>query len=125
MCTTLKICLNCGKTVLGRIDKKFCDDQCRNTFNNQQYAVTNNLIRNINHALKKNRNILESMIPSGQELFKTNRDRLLSAGFQFKYYSHCFQNKKGNQYHYCYDYGYLALEGGWFLVVRDKESYCF
>lgn len=70
MRTETKTCLNCGKPVLGRIDKKFCDDQCRNTFNNQQFATSNNLIRNINHALKKNRNILESMIPSGEELSK-------------------------------------------------------
>jgi hypothetical protein len=122
MSTETKLCLNCGKPVLGRIDKKFCDDQCRNTFNNQQFAASNNLIRNINHALKKNRNILESMIPTGEVLSKTNRDRLLRAGFQFKYFTHSYQSKKGNQYHYCYDFGYLALEGDWFLVVKGKES---
>ncbi|MDI1322979.1 MAG: DUF2116 family Zn-ribbon domain-containing protein [Algoriphagus sp.] len=121
MSPEIKTCLNCGKPIVGRVDKKFCDDQCRNTFNNQQSAASNNLIRNINHALKKNRNILEALIPEGDELTKTTRDRLLRAGFQFKYFTHLYQNKKGNLYHYCYDFGYLALEGDWFLVVKGKE----
>ena len=121
MSPEIKTCLNCGKPVLGRVDKKFCDDQCRNTYNNQQSSASNNLIRNINHALKKNRNILESLIPAGEELSTTTRDRLLRAGFQFKYFTHLYQNKKGNQYHYCYDFGYLELDGDWFLVVKGKE----
>ena len=33
-----KVCLACGKPLKGRIDKKFCDDYCRNNYNNQQKA---------------------------------------------------------------------------------------
>jgi predicted nucleic acid-binding Zn ribbon protein len=115
-------CLNCGKPIQGRVDKKFCDDSCRNTYNNQQNADSTNLIRNINHTLKKNRNILETLIPKGEELSKTTRERLMRMGFNFKFFTHVYQNKKGNQYHYCYDFGYLELEGGWFLIVKGKES---
>lgn len=116
-----RLCLNCGKPIQGRVDKKFCDDSCRNTYNNRQNAVSVNLIRNINNTLKKNRNILESMIPANEELTKTTRDRLTRAGFNFRFFTHSYQNKKGNNYHYCYDYGYLALEGDWFLIVRGKD----
>ena len=56
-----KTCLNCGEPIRGRVDKKFCDDQCRNNYNYHQYADANNLMRRINHTLKKNRNILESL----------------------------------------------------------------
>lgn len=52
---------------------------------------------------------------------KTTRDRLLRDGFQFKYFTHLYETKKGNIYHYCYDYGYLELENDWFLVVKEKE----
>ena len=115
-----RTCVNCGKAIQGRLDKKFCDDSCRNTYNNRQNADSVNLIRNINHALKKNRNILASLIPSNEELAKTNRDRLIEAGFNFKYNTHTYQNKKGNCYRYCYDFGYLELEGDWVLVVRGR-----
>lgn len=116
-----KHCLNCGNVIQGRIDKKFCDDQCRNAYNNQQNALSTNYIRRVNHSLKKNRNILEETIPSGEEMAKITRERLLRDGFQLKYFTHLYETKKGNIYHYCYDYGYLALEGDWFLVVRGKE----
>jgi len=115
-----KLCLHCGKPIQGRIDKKFCDDFCRNTYNNQQKAGSTNLIRNINNALKRNRNILETYIPVGDEMGKTTRDRMNQDGFNFKYFTHTYQNKKGNLYHFCYDYGYLELEGNWFLIVKGK-----
>lgn len=116
-----RFCLNCEKPIQGRLDKKFCDDSCRNTFNNQQSAGKVNLIRNVNNSLKKNRNILESLIPENEELAKTTRERLTRAGFSFKYFTHTYQNKKGNSYRYCYDYGYLELEGDWFLIVKGKD----
>lgn len=122
MSTDKKECLNCGKPIQGRIDKKFCDDQCRNSFNNQQNANSTNYIRRINHTLKKNRNILEATIHEGEEMGKTTRDRLLQNGFQFSYFTHVYETKKGNKYHYCYDYGYLALDGDWYLIVKGKEK---
>ena len=30
-----KNCLECGEAFNGRIDKKFCSDYCRNTYNNK------------------------------------------------------------------------------------------
>ena len=116
-----RLCLHCGKPIQGRLDKKFCDDSCRNTYNNQQNSVNSNLIRNINNSLKKNRNILESLIPKDEDLAKTTRERLTRAGFNFRFFTHTYQSKKGNFYHYCYDYGYLELEGDWFLIVKGKE----
>lgn len=115
-----KVCLHCGKPIQGRMDKKFCDDYCRNTFNNQQNSNSTNLIRNINYALKRNRNILFALIPEGEELAKVPREKLVQGGFNFRYFTHIYQNKKGNIYHYCYDFGYLELEGDWFLVVKGR-----
>jgi predicted nucleic acid-binding Zn ribbon protein len=114
-------CLNCGAPIQGRVDKKFCDDQCRNTFNYQQTADSNNLIRRINHSLKRNRNILESLIPEGEEMAKTTKERMIQEGFQFKYSTHSYETKKGSIYTYCYDFGYLPLDAGWVLIVKVKE----
>ncbi|MDN3667835.1 hypothetical protein QWY93_00575 [Echinicola jeungdonensis] len=117
-----RACCFCGKTIYGRADKKFCDDYCRNNYNNQLKAVQNNLIRNINNSLKKNRNVLAGLMVESEETTKTTREKLLQEGFQFKYCTHHYTNKKGNIYVYCYDYGYLALDNDWYLLVRSKEN---
>ena len=120
--SSLKNCLACNKPLRGRTDKKFCDDYCRNAFNNQLKADSNNLIRNINNALRKNRRILEELLHAKEQMAKASRDKLLHHGFQFKYQTHTYTNQKGNSYHFCYEYGYLPLENNWYLIVKRKEE---
>ncbi len=115
-------CLTCGNAVKGRADKKFCNDYCRNEYNNSLKSTATNLVRNINNALSKNRRILESLIPAGQETAKINAEKLLAKGFQFKYGTHSYTNKKGDVYFFCYDMGYLPTGDDWFLVVKRKEE---
>lgn len=117
-----KNCLACGKPVKGRSDKKFCDDYCRNVYNNQANGVNSGVVRNINNDLKKNRQILASLIPGGQETIKISRSKLTHLGFKFKWMTHQYTNSKGQVYFYCYDYGYLPIENDFYLVVRGKES---
>ena len=117
-----RICLNCNKPLRGRSDKKFCDDYCRNNYNNQLKSHSINLVRNINNALGKNRRILDNLFISGEEMAKTTRNKLLQKGFQFKYITHTYTNKKGNTYFFCYDIGYLPLESDWYLLVKQKEE---
>jgi predicted nucleic acid-binding Zn ribbon protein len=116
-----KLCLTCSKPIRGRTDKKFCDDYCRNNYNNQLKSSTTNLVRNINNALGKNRRILENFFGK-EDMVKTTKDKLLEKGFQFKYITHTYTNKKGNVYFFCYDIGYLPLENDWYLLVKRKEE---
>ena len=118
----LKNCLACGKTLKGRSDKKFCDDYCRNNYNNQQKGDNSKLVRNVNNVLRKNRNILLNIIPVGEETAKANREKLVNLGFSFKYITHQYQNKKGTIYFFCYDYGYLPLDNDWFLIVKRHDG---
>lgn len=117
-------CLFCGKPLKGRIDKKFCDDYCRNNFNNREKAKGNynSYIRNINNSLLKNRKILDSILPATEDTAKASKEKLLNHGFQFKYLTHIYTTKTGKKYFYCYDYGYLPLDNDWFLIVRKKEE---
>lgn len=117
-----KTCLSCSKNIKGRADKKFCDDYCRNNYNNQLKAYSNNIVRNVNNALKKNRRILETLLSVNEDTVKTTRQIMMMKGFHFKYLTHTYTNRKGNTYCFCYDYGYLELEGDWILLVRGKES---
>jgi hypothetical protein len=115
-------CLACGKTVKGRSDKKYCDDYCRNNYNNSLKQDGSNLVRNINNALGKNRRILNNLFKPGEEMAKVQQDKLLEKGFLFKYITHTYTNKKGQVYFFCYDVGYLPLENDWFLIVKRREE---
>ncbi len=119
---TQKQCLSCGKTLKGRIDKKFCDDYCRTQYNNQLKAEDTAVIKKINAVLRSNRRILERQIAPGEEMGKCPRQKLADAGYNFQYLTHQYTNKKGNVYFFCYEYGYLLLEGDWVLVVKRVEK---
>lgn len=120
----VKKCLSCNKPIKGRADKKFCDDYCRNNYNNQQKAKGSHstYVRNINNTLLKNRKILESIKGNKVENVSAKREKLLQLGFNFKYITHHFKNKDDKTYFWCYDYGYLPLDNDWFLIVRKKED---
>ena len=92
--TETNLCLNCEKPLKGRTDKKFCDDYCRNSYNNQLKAAKNNLVRNINNALGKNRRILESFFKPKEDKVNIHKDKLLEKGFQFKYITHTYTTQQ-------------------------------
>lgn len=79
-------------------------------------------MRNINNALGKNRRILESILGNGAEMTKITKEKLLQKGFQFKYVTHTYTNKKNDTYYFCYDYGYLPIGNDWYLLVHRKEE---
>lgn len=116
-----KHCLACNKPLHGRTDKKFCNDYCRNAYNNALKSVNAPVIRNINSTLLKNRRILEGILGE-EETKKVSGEKLLQQGFQFKYATHTYTNKKGDVYVFCYEYGYLPLENDFYLVVKRNEK---
>lgn len=113
-----KNCLECNEKVIGRIDKKFCSDYCRNAFNNKVNKDSKNLIRNTNNRLRKNYKILSELNTTGKT--KTTRRRLFDKGFDFKFITSSYTTKKGSIYYYVYDQGYLELENEWFLLVKQE-----
>lgn len=119
-----KKCLHCERPVKGRADKKFCDDSCRNAYNNvlKSETGTDVLVRRMNQVLLKNRRILRSLLPDAEGMTKVHADKLNLLGFQFRYFTHQYTNKKGQVYSFCYEYGYLPLEGGWYLLVCRKDA---
>lgn len=112
-------CPECGEIIKGRIDKKFCSDLCRNSFNNRSNSDTNNFMRNINNILRRNRRILEELNPEGKA--KISKEKLMSKGFNFNYFTNTYLTKNGNHYYFCYEYGYLPLEGDYFALVKRQE----
>lgn len=118
---TEKTCAHCGKKLRGRVDKKFCNDYCRNAFNNKQNSDPNNYVRNINNSLRKNRRILETALPP-EGMVKLPKKKLFDQGYNFKFHTHQYVNRKGDIYYFCYEYGFLPLDGDWVLVVKKLEK---
>jgi predicted nucleic acid-binding Zn ribbon protein len=112
----MKTCLECGDKIIGREDKKFCSDACRNAYNNKMNKDTNNLMRNINNRLRKNYRILQEINPDGK--IKTSKSKLLSKGFSFDWFTNIVQTKTGNTYFFIYDQGYMLLEQEFVIVVK-------
>ncbi len=103
--TDERCCLYCGKELTGgRSNRKFCDRFCSYTYYNVLNAAQNNLIRNINSALYKNRRILQDIVSAGKS--KVKKHELKRAGYEFKYYTHNKVNKNDNLY----------------LVVKDNTA---
>jgi predicted nucleic acid-binding Zn ribbon protein len=113
-------CPNCGASINGRVDKKFCSDYCRNTFNNKKNSDVNNYMRNVNNALRKNRRILATM--NVHQKTKVPKKKLLQAGFNFEYYTNVYETRKGSKYFFCYDQGYLTIDDK-FLTLVVKQDY--
>ncbi|NNC83429.1 MAG: DUF2116 family Zn-ribbon domain-containing protein [Flavobacteriales bacterium] len=114
-----KACQECGTSIHGREDKKFCSEQCKNTWNNRRNRAANAAIRRTNAILRKNRRILLDMNPTGKK--KVKREDLIRAGFDFNYFTEVYQTKKEQEYRYCYDQGYLEISPGWYILVEKKE----
>ncbi|WBX76429.1 hypothetical protein PG911_17660 [Tenacibaculum ovolyticum] len=112
-----KRCLECNDKVIGRIDKKFCSDYCRNSYNNKINKESKNLIRNTNNRLRKNYKILTELNISGKT--KVSRRMLFDKGFDFKFITSLYVTKTNNTYFYVYDQGYLELENERYLLVKQ------
>jgi hypothetical protein len=114
-----KICLDCGESIKGRSDKKFCNDICRNSYNNKLNSDTNNLVRNVNNTLRKNRRILEELL-EGKTKLTVPKQKLTGKGFDYNYFTNQRVTKEAKSYYFCYEYGYLFLENDMVLLVKNE-----
>ena len=111
-----KSCLECNEKIIGREDKKFCSDGCRNAYNNKINKDSNNFMRNVNNKLRKNYRVLSEINTDGKS--KATRAKLLSKGFDFEFFTNILNTKTGNTYYFVYDQGYLALENDFYMLVK-------
>lgn len=109
-------CLECNDVLHGRTDKKFCSDACRNACNNKKRSVPGNgYVRKVNGILGRNRNIMAALNPSGKT--RVHRAKLIKRGFDFRFVTNLYGTRSGTVYYFCYDYGYLPLDNGFYMLV--------
>lgn len=113
-------CPECGEKIIGRSDKKFCSDACRNAYNNALNRDSKNIVRTINNRLRKNHRILEVL--NTKDKTKVTGTTLQKHGFLFDYFTGNYTTKTGSVYYYIYDQGYLPLDHDFYLLVKREVS---
>lgn len=114
-----KLCLSCGKTIIGRADKKFCSSYCRSAYHYEQKGQQTNLVRRVNYILKKNRDIISKLNPKGKT--RVSKTTLITKGFNFNYFTNIYRTKNEHEYRFCYDQGYIEWEDGSCTLVVKQE----
>lgn len=113
----VRTCLDCGESLRGRSDKKFCSDSCRNNYNNKANRETNLFVRNIHNLLRKNRRVLADLYES--DVITVHRDALTVAGYNFTFFTHMVESESGNVSWYCFEYGFTEAEDGFIRIVLN------
>lgn len=107
----MRICIECGHSLFGRRDKKFCNDLCRNTYNNNLNKENVEIIRITNSKLKKNHKILKSLLET--EKHEITKSELLLLGFDLNLLTN-FEINKGLISRNVYDFK---------LIQDDDENF--
>lgn len=118
----MRTCPVCQSVLSGRMDKKYCSDQCRSLANNKNKMEAQRILLLTNQALRKNRTILKTLCPQGKATVR--KEILLSMGFSPAAFTSIFVTRSKQVYYLCYDYGYTPIMEGQTekaLIVSRQE----
>lgn len=101
-------CLQCAKSLQGRIDKKFCDHYCRNAYNNKVKRQDEQLIQKTNKAIRRNRRILKTLCPIGKATVR--KTVLVDMGYDFRFFSSIYKTHNNQVYYISYDYAFSPIK---------------
>ena len=73
-------CLECGRVVYGRSDKKFCSPGCKDRWHNRKMHVYNKMRLKIMNALDRNYTILTRLLSQG--IHTIDRVDIVQLGFR-------------------------------------------
>lgn len=110
-------CRNCGATIRGRIDKKFCDDSCRSAFHNQVNGEMTSVMRNTHRMLRRNWKILTRHFNRGE--YVLDYDRIHQEGFNANLVTGYVLEESRIKYR-CYEYTFELSPDG--CVRFDKYN---
>lgn len=99
-------CLHCDKPLTGRLDKRYCDAQCRSNYHNHNKRKHDRIMAAVNRQIRKNRSILKTLCPEGKATVR--KERLLDMGFSFQYFSSQYVAGK-LRYYFSYEYGFAPI----------------
>lgn len=105
----IKKCLYCQSELKGgRVDRKYCDAQCRASYHNTQRQENERIVQKINTILKQNWKILTMLNPTGHSTVR--QSFLEEHGYNFNYFTNVYKTQEGRVYYFCYDVGFSLVE---------------
>lgn len=105
----MRKCPHCNEEVKGRTDKIFCTPYCKSSYHYQaSLDKEENLFKTIDRQLKLNRRLLKKYNKAGKAVIR--KEALMKEGFNPKYFTHYWKNKKGDVYLFCFEYGFLEKQ---------------
>lgn len=111
----MNLCPHCNSEIIGRSDKRYCSAHCKSAYQYKKLKSEETLYYSIDKQLKTNRKLLKAYNKSGMSTIR--KEKLLSEGFNPKYFTHYWKNNNGQIYLFCYDYGFLQIN------KNNKEKY--
>lgn len=116
-----RLCLHCQHALAGRTDKKFCDDYCRNTYNNKRYREEFAAKREIQSALNHNYKVLREICVTNT-VAESSLSDLHSRGYQMPFFTNLSLTGQGEVLRQCFDMGILTKENGKLFVIDMKNG---
>ena len=111
-------CILCGKPIAGRTDKKYCSQNCKNTYNYNRRSSTKSATQTIDAILHKNREILDVIMGPKRKKMEIVKSELIKMGFQSAYITGYYTNSRGKLYHYVYDFAWMEFTGDKVMIVK-------
>ncbi len=112
-------CLECGDSLRGRKDKKFCCLSCKNSYNNRRYRDLRRYRAEIMARLSRNYEILESLLDDGEK--RAELEDLCGVGFD----AECVTGTRktsGHEECSCFDISYFKTGSRIFNIRRRDVS---
>ena len=113
-------CLQCGATIQGRADKKFCCDDCRTDYHNGLRRQREKGLREINGILSQNWKILSRQLREGHK--KVSVSELASRDFNFDIYTTSRKVFPGRRIFGCYNLAYRISRTGYVHIFPIFEG---
>ena len=115
----IKQCKRCGKPVVGRVDKVFCSDECRNDYHNEIRRAEEKRIRAVNRILKHNRFVLDRCFNAGRT--RIGMSELKSMFYDFDNYTRVLRRFLRKPVFCCYDYCYTISIFRTVHIMRSRK----
>lgn len=110
-------CPQCGATLHGRIDKKFCSDGCRSDYHNERRREQEKELRRVNQILAANWRLLTRQLQSGQT--EVPAAELAARNFNFDLYTASRRQFPGQRIYWCYNCSYRITRSGIVHICRS------
>ena len=114
------ICLECGHEITyGRMDKKFCCEQCKNQYHNKQQKDSRAIHRKVMRGLEKNYEILNRLHRTN--ITSISIGDLLSMGFRPEY-STSYRKVNSHDEFCCFEFKYYISRTRLFNLQKVLSS---